>query len=120
MQLVTSHHMERIHWKDAPTYILQCREMEILISEGDMDKQLETQELIRKHCKVFQELSMSLPTNRKTKHIIEIEPGTKPANNNPYKYLHQRRCDSSCSHCRQIIFEDKASLRERQCNKIQI
>ena len=94
--------------------------MEILTSEGDMEKQLETQELIRKHRKVFQELPMALPTNRKTEHIIEIEPGIKPASNNPYRCPHQRRCDSSRSHCRQLSFEDKASLRERQCNEIQI
>ena len=68
--------------------------MEILTSEGDMDKQPETQELIRKHRKVFQELPMALPTNKKTKHIIEIEPWTKPASNNPYICPHQRRCDS--------------------------
>ena len=36
--------------------------MEILTSEGDMDKQPETQEIIRKHHKVFQELPMPLPT----------------------------------------------------------
>ena len=88
--------------------------------QGDMDKQRETQELIQKHRKVFQELPMALPTNRKTEHIIEIEPGTKPASNNPYRCPHQRCCDSSRSHCRQISFEDKASLRERQCNKNQI
>ena len=101
-------------------YILQCQEMEILTSEGDMDKQPETQELIRKHHEVFQELPMALPTNRKTEHIIEIESGTIPASKNPYKYPHQRGCDNSRSHCRQISFEDKASLRERKCNESQI
>ena len=110
--------MEKLRWKDAPTYILQC--MEILTSEEDMGKQPETQELIRKHRKVFQDLPKELPTNRKIEHIIEIEPGIKPASNNPYRCPHQRRCDSSSSHYRQISFEDKASLRERQCNKNQI
>ena len=57
--------MEKLRWKDTPTYIRQCQEMEILISEGDMDKQPETQELIRKHRKVFQELPMALPTTEK-------------------------------------------------------
>ena len=94
--------------------------MEILTSEGDMDKQLETQELIRKTLQHVSRVTYGTPKNRKTKHIIEIEPGTKPASNNPYRYPHQRRCDSSRSHCRQISFEDKASLRERQCNKNQI
>ena len=82
-QLVTSHQMENICWKYAPMYILQCQEMEILTSEGDMDKQPETQELIQKHRKVFQELPMALPTNRKIEHIIEIEPRTKPASSKP-------------------------------------
>ena len=44
---------------------------------GDMNNQREIQELIRKHRKMFQELPMELPPNRKTEHIIEIEPGTK-------------------------------------------
>ena len=94
--------------------------MAILTGEGDMDKQLEIQELIRKHREVFHELPVELPPNRKTKHIIEIEPWIKPANNKPYKCPHQRSCDSSCNHYRQISFEDKASLRERQCNESQI
>ena len=64
-QLVTLHQMEKLRWKDTPTYIPKCQEMEILTSEGDMDKQLETQELIRKHRKVFQELPMALPTTKK-------------------------------------------------------
>ena len=110
-QLVIAHQMEKLRWKDAPMYILQCREMEILTSERDMEKQLETQELIRKHHKVFQELPMELPPNRKTEHIIEIQLGTKPSSNKPYRYPHQRRCDSSRNHCHQISFEDKASLK---------
>ena len=84
--------------------------MELLTGEGDIDKQPEVQELIQKHHKVFQELPMELPPNRKIEHIIEIEPGTKTAISKPYKYQHQRQCGSSCNHCRQIIFEDKASL----------
>ena len=112
--------MEKLLRKGTPMYILQYQVMELLTSEGDMDKQTETQELIRKHCKVFQELPIALPTNRKTEHIIEIEPGIKPASNNPYRCPHQRRCDSSCSDCHQLIFVDKASLRERQCNESQI
>ena len=71
--------MEKLHWKDTPTYIPQCQEMEILTSEGDMGKQPKIQALIRKHCKMFQELPMELPPNRKTENIIEIEPGTKPS-----------------------------------------
>ena len=32
-QLVTSHQMEKLRWKDTPTYIPQCQEMEIITSE---------------------------------------------------------------------------------------
>ena len=92
--------------------------MEIVTSEGDMDKQLETQELIRKHCKVFQKLPMVLPTNRKIEHIIEIEPGTKPISRKPYRYPHQRRCDSSRNHCRQISLEEKASLKGKEMQQM--
>ena len=70
-----THQMEKLRWKDAPTYILQCREMEILTSEGYMDKQPEIQEIIQKHRKVFQELPIELLPNRKTEHIIEIDLG---------------------------------------------
>ena len=76
-----------------------------------MDKQPEIQELIRKHHKVFQELPMELPPNRKNEHIIEIQLGTKPSSSKPYIYPHQRRCDNSRNHCRKIRFEDKASLK---------
>ena len=94
--------------------------MELLTCEEDMEKQTEIKELIKKHHKVFQELPKVLSTNIKTEHIIEIEPGIKPASSNPYRCPHQRHCDSSRSHGRQISFEDKASLREKQCNKNQI
>ena len=113
-----SHQMEKLLQKGAPAYILQCQEMELLTCEGDMDKQPEIQDLIRKNYKVFQELPMDLPPNRKIKHIIEIEPGTKTASSKPYICPHQRRCDSSHNHCCQIRFEDKASLKGRQCNNI--
>ena len=92
--------MEKLLRKDAPTYILQCQEMELLTGEGDMEKQPEIQELIHKHHKVFQELPTELPSNRKIEHIIEIEPGIKPASSKPYRYPHQIRCDNSRNHCR--------------------
>ena len=69
--------MEKLRWKDTPTYIPQCQEMETLTCEGDMDKQPEIQELILKHHNLFQELPMELPPNKKIEHIIEIEPGAK-------------------------------------------
>ena len=82
-QLVTSHQMERIIRKGAPADIIQCQEMELLTCEGNDYKRLEIEEVIQKHHKVFQELSMELPPNRKTKHLIELEPGVKPVNIRP-------------------------------------
>ena len=67
--------------------------MEILMCEGDMEKQPEIQELIEKNHKVFQELPMELPPNRKIEHIIEIEPGTKPASSKPYRYSHHHKTE---------------------------
>ena len=46
-------------------------------------KPAEIQALIQKHHKVFQELSIELPSNKKTKHLIELEPGEKPVNIKP-------------------------------------
>ena len=90
-QLVTSHQMEKILCKGSPTYILQCQEMDILTCEGEMDKQPKIQELIKKHCRVFQELPMEIPPNRKIEHIIEIELGTKPTTSKPYRYPHHHK-----------------------------
>ena len=94
--------------------------MEILTSEGDMDKQLETQELIQKTSQGVSRVTYGTPNNRKIEHIVKIELGTKPASNNPYRYPHQRRCDSSRSHCHQLRFEDKSCLRERKFNERKI
>ena len=44
--------------------------MEILTSEGDMDKQLETQELIRKTLQGVSRVTYGTPNNRKTEPII--------------------------------------------------
>ena len=65
--------------------------MELLMCEGDMDKQTKIKKLIKKHHKVFQELPMELPPNRKIQHTIEIEPGTKLASSRPYRYLHHHK-----------------------------
>ena len=67
--------------------------MELLTCEGDMDKQTEIKEMVKKHHKVFQELPMELPPNRKIEHIIEIEPGTKPTSSKPYRYPHHHKTE---------------------------
>ena len=65
--------------------------MEIPTSEGDMGKHPEIQEPIQKHHKVFQEIPMEIPPNKKIKHIIEIEPRTKLASSKPNKYPHHHK-----------------------------
>ena len=82
-QLVTSHQMERLIQKGALAYVIHCQEMELLTCERDDYKPLEIQELIEKHHKVFQELPMELPPNKKTEHLIELEPRAKPVNIKP-------------------------------------
>ena len=54
---------------------------------------MEIQELIQKHHKVFQEFPMELPPNRKTEHLIELEPGAKPENIRPYRYPHHHKTE---------------------------
>ena len=83
--------MERLIRKGAPAYIIQCQEMELLTCEGDDYKPLEIQELIQKRRKVFQELPMELPPNRKIEHIIDVEPREKPVNIKPYRYPHHHK-----------------------------
>ena len=90
-QLVTSHQMERLIQKGVPAYIIQCQEMELLTCEGDAYKPLYIQELIQKHHKVPQELSIEIPPNKKIEHMIEIEPREKPFNIKLYRYPHHHK-----------------------------
>ena len=90
-QLVTSHQMERLIRKGALAYIIQCQEMELLTCEGDDYKPSDLQELIQKHHKVFQELPMKLPPNRKIKHTIDVEPGANLVNIKLYRYRHRHK-----------------------------
>ena len=61
--------------------------------EGDYYKPLEIQELIQKHHKVFQELLMELPLNKKTEHLIDLVPRAKPINIRPYRYPHHHKTE---------------------------
>ena len=65
--------------------------MVLLTCEGYDYKSPEVQELIQKHHKVFQELTMELPPNRKIEHKIEVEPRAKLVNIKPYRYPHHHK-----------------------------
>ena len=58
----------------------------MLTCERDDYNPPEIQDQIQKHHKVFQELLMDLPPNKKTEHLIELEPGEKPVNIRLYIY----------------------------------
>ena len=67
--------------------------MEFLTCEGYDCNHPEIKELIQKHHKVFQELPMELPPNKKTEHLSELDLGAKPVNIRPYKYPHHHKTE---------------------------
>ena len=56
-------------------------------------QQSEVTSLIQKYDKVFQELPMKLPPERKIEHIIEVKPDAAPANVKPYHYPHHHKIE---------------------------
>jgi len=56
-------------------------------------KNLEIQDLIQKHKKVFQDLPMELPPQRRIEHIIEVKPGSSPVKVRPYRYPHHHKTE---------------------------
>jgi hypothetical protein len=72
-QVVSSQQMEKMIRKGATTYFIHCLQMGIQEPEQDF-KNLEIQDLIQTHKKVFQDLPVDLPPQRRIEHIIEIKP----------------------------------------------
>ena len=85
--------MEKLIRKGAPTYMLQCHQMEIQESEQDDSRTSEIQDLIQKHKKVFQDLPMEIPPQRRIEHIIEVKPGSNPVKVRPYRYPHHHKIE---------------------------
>ena len=56
-------------------------------------QQSEVISLIHKYDKVFQDLSMKLPLERKIEHIIEVKPDSTPVNVKPYRYPHHHKIE---------------------------
>jgi len=65
--------------------------MEILASKVGHSQHLEIEVLIQKYEKVFQDLPMKFPLERKIEHIIEIKPYSTPVNMKPYRYPHHHK-----------------------------
>jgi hypothetical protein len=65
--------------------------MEILASEVVYSQHPEIQGLIQKHEKVFQDLPMELPPERRIEHIIEVKLDSTLVNVKPYRYPHHHK-----------------------------
>ena len=83
--------MEKLIRKGAPTYVVQCQEMELLALEVVKLGQPEIQGLIQKYKKVLEDLPMELQQERKIEHVIEIKSGSSPVNVKPYRYPHHHK-----------------------------
>ena len=79
--------------KGAPTYVIQCQEMELLTSEVVKPGQPDIQGLIQKYKKVFEDLPMELPLERKIEHVIEIKSRSIHVNVKPYRYPHHHNIE---------------------------
>ena len=65
--------------------------MELLTSKVVKPRHPESQGLIQKYKKLFEDLPMELPPERRIEHIIEIKSGSSPVNVKPYRYPHHHK-----------------------------
>ena len=79
--------MEKMIRKGATTYFIQCYHMGIQEPEKD-SKNSEIQDLIQTYKKVFQEIPLDLPPQRRIEHLIEIKLGSSPVKIRQYRYPH--------------------------------
>jgi hypothetical protein len=92
-QVVSSQQMEKMIQKGATAYFIQCQNIAIQESKQDDSKTSDIQDLIQKHKKVFQDLPMELPPQRRIEHIIEVKPGSSPVKVRPYRYPHHHKTE---------------------------
>ena len=85
--------MEKLIRKGAPAYVVQGQGMELLTSKVVKPSQPEIQGLTQKYKKVFEDLTMELPPERKIEHVIEIKSGSSPVNVKPYRYPHHHKTE---------------------------
>lgn len=92
-QIVSSSQMMKMIRRGAPTYVVQCHQLEMLSANMTNEESPEIQGLIRKHEKVFQDLPMKMPPNREIEHTIEVKAGSDPVNIKPYRYPHDQKTE---------------------------
>jgi hypothetical protein len=90
-QVVSSQQMEKMIRKGAIAYFIQCHNIEIQESKHDDSRTSYIQDIIQKHKKIFQDLPMKLPPQRRIELIIEVKPGLSPVKVKPYRYPHHHK-----------------------------
>jgi len=68
--------MEKIFKKGASAYLFQFHQIEVQYSKQGDSRWSKIQEFIQRHKKVFQDLPMELPLEKRIEHIIEVNPGS--------------------------------------------
>eukprot|EP00253_Pinus_taeda_P002639 PITA_02639 len=89
-QVISAQQMKKLIRKGAPTFVAQCQYLELLSTEGTHQTS-EISSLTQRNEKVFQDLPMKLPPERKIKHIIEVKIDSTPVNVKPYCYPHHHK-----------------------------
>jgi hypothetical protein len=92
-QVVSSQQMEKMTLKGATVYFIQCHNIEIQKSKQDDSRTSDIQDLIQKHKKVFQDLPMELPPQRRIEHIFEVKPRSSPIKVIPYRYPYHHKIE---------------------------
>ena len=67
--------------------------MEVSTSKVIYSQHPEIQGIIHKYEKVFSNLPMKLPTERRNEHIIQIKPDSTHVNIKPYRYTHHQKME---------------------------
>jgi hypothetical protein len=77
----------------APTSTVQCHQLEMLSSKGSHEESPEEQGLVRTHEKVFQDLPIKVPPDRKIKHPIEVKTVSNSVDIRSFHYPHHQQME---------------------------
>lgn len=89
-QVISAQQMKKLIRKGALAFVAQCQNLELLSIEGTHQTS-EISSLIQRYEKVFQDLPMKLPPERKIEHIIEVKTDLTLVNVKPYHYHHHHK-----------------------------